>query len=209
MVKVVCPGAPCPFLVRSVIQDEHEGAAKKGLAVLTEMWRRHVSELSGLLPGRLSSKRYMLGWAPLNPAGFLDSYVAVTATWLTCISLPAPGLSHGAGVAGRPHCERHCRSRVAQEQVGRRGRRGSRWDGMLLACPAWETWFARMQPGCAGGPSSCGCPCHLDPTLCSCLCSRVMLAALKFFLGQDAAEDKGDGGSTIRWLRGSGAALCA
>lgn len=26
----------------SVIQDEHEGAAKKGLAVLTEMWRRHV-----------------------------------------------------------------------------------------------------------------------------------------------------------------------
>ncbi len=25
-------------------------------------------------------------------------------------------------------------------------------------------------------------------------CSRVMLAALKFFLGQDAAEDKGDGG---------------
>lgn len=42
-----------------------------------------------------------------------------------------------------------------------------------------------------------------------CLCSRVMLAALKFFLGQDAAEDKGDGGSTIRWLRGSGAALCA
>jgi hypothetical protein len=25
-----------------VIQDEHEGAAKKGLAVLTEMWRRHV-----------------------------------------------------------------------------------------------------------------------------------------------------------------------
>lgn len=31
------PGPPC-----SVIQDEHEGAAKKGLAVLTEMWRRHV-----------------------------------------------------------------------------------------------------------------------------------------------------------------------
>lgn len=26
----------------SVIQDEHEGAAKKGLAVLTEMWRRNV-----------------------------------------------------------------------------------------------------------------------------------------------------------------------
>ncbi|KAL4857462.1 hypothetical protein ACK3TF_002330 [Chlorella vulgaris] len=26
----------------SVIQDEHEGSAKKGLAVLTEMWRRHV-----------------------------------------------------------------------------------------------------------------------------------------------------------------------
>ena len=25
-----------------MIQDEHEGAAKKGLAVLTEMWRRHV-----------------------------------------------------------------------------------------------------------------------------------------------------------------------
>ena len=26
----------------AVIQDEHEGAAKKGLAVATEMWRRHV-----------------------------------------------------------------------------------------------------------------------------------------------------------------------
>lgn len=25
-----------------MIQDEHEGSAKKGLAVLTEMWRRHV-----------------------------------------------------------------------------------------------------------------------------------------------------------------------
>lgn len=32
-----------PSLACSVIQDEHEGAAKKGLAVLTEMWRRHVS----------------------------------------------------------------------------------------------------------------------------------------------------------------------
>ena len=33
---------PCPPHSRSVIQDENEGAAKKGLAVLTEMWRRHV-----------------------------------------------------------------------------------------------------------------------------------------------------------------------
>jgi hypothetical protein len=32
----------CCLGCRSVLQDEHEGAAKKGLAVMTEMWRRHV-----------------------------------------------------------------------------------------------------------------------------------------------------------------------
>ena len=36
------PPAPLSHRPRSVIQDEHEGAAKKGLAVLTEMWRRRV-----------------------------------------------------------------------------------------------------------------------------------------------------------------------
>ena len=32
----------CIHLVNSVLQDEHEATAKKGLAVLTEMWQRHV-----------------------------------------------------------------------------------------------------------------------------------------------------------------------